>query len=264
VAHSQDTVLIPALARGVLLVAAVLLHGTAAPASSNPTVRPEARDDAVWVERFNDINQRLRQGNVDILFVGDSITHAWEGTIKLSNGETRLAKGQSVWDDYYAPRNAVNAGIARDQTQHLLWRLEHGNVDGINPRLVVVLIGTNNSETNTALEIADGIVAVVEKLQQKLPDSNVLLLAIFPRGLKPDSLREKLAQASRVAAERLADMGQVRFLDIGAQFLDPSGAPKPGLMPDGLHLSESGYRVWAEAMEPTIGEMLGDGGPHPK
>ncbi len=116
------------------------------------------------------MNERIKKGNVDLLMIGDSITHGWEGA------------GKDVWKKYYEKRNAVNLGIGGDQTQHVLWRLEHGNIDGIRPKLAVLMIGTNNAGCGNPREIAAGVQAIVEKLRTKLPQTKVLVLAIFPRG----------------------------------------------------------------------------------
>ena len=162
--------------------------------------------------------------------IGDSITQGWEGA------------GKDVWEKYYGKRNAVNLGIGGDRTQHVLWRLDHGNVDGISPKLAVLMIGTNNSGGNTAEEIGAGIQAIVKKLREKLPQTKVLILAVFPRSEKPDAMREKNAKASKIAAE-LADNKMVYFLDIGDKFLEPRwhadeghharlSAPEPGRLRD--------------------------------
>ena len=117
------------------------------------------------------MNARVKQGNVDLIFIGDSITHGWEEA------------GKDVWQKFYGKRNAVNLGIGGDQTQHVLWRLDHGNIDGISPKLAVIMIGTNNAGSGQQPEqIAEGIKAIVEQLRAKLPETKILLLAIFPRG----------------------------------------------------------------------------------
>ncbi len=117
------------------------------------------------------INDRAKQGDVDLIFIGDSITDMW------------ATRGKEVWDKFYGNRKAMNAGIGGDRTQHVLWRLDNGNIDGIHPKLAVIMIGTNNSNgnDNTAEEIADGIKAIVKEVREKLPDTKILLLGIFPR-----------------------------------------------------------------------------------
>ena len=140
------------------------------------------------------------------------------------------ARGKEVWKKYYEKRNAVNLGIGGDQTQHVLWRLENGNIDGIQPKLAVLMIGTNNAGLRQAPEIAAGVKAIVEKLRAKLPQMKVLVLAIFPRGAdSKDGLRQVNAKANEIIA-KLADDKNVFFLDIGPKFLD-----KDGKLPQGHH-----------------------------
>lgn len=231
-----------------------------APASENAAVLPVPRTDAAWIARHESFNARAvqgaKKGDIGIIFLGDSITHGWEGA------------GREVWERFYAPRRAVNFGISGDRTQHVLWRLQHGNLDGLAqpaegeaPRLVVLMIGTNNSNgaDHTAEEIAAGIGAVVGEIRERLPRTKVLLLAIFPRGEKPSAQRDKNARASELAS-RLADGKMVHFLDIGAAFTETDGTISGEIMPDYLHLSPKGYQRWAEAMEPTIRELLGETG----
>src|SRR3954451_16101873 len=131
------------------------------------------------LERHEEFNKRVKQGNVDLIFIGDSITQGWEGA------------GKNVWDEFYGKRNAVNLGIGGDRTQHVLWRLDHGNIDGIHPKLAVLMIGTNNSSTNTSEQIAEGVKLIVEKLRAKLPNTKVLVLGIFPRGANLNADKSK-------------------------------------------------------------------------
>lgn len=198
-------------------------------------------------DRHNKFNERIKQGNVDLVFIGDSITAGWEGA------------GKEVWAKNYASRNAVNLGIGGDRTEHVIWRLQNGNLAGVEPKVAVVMIGTNNSGGNaySAQQIGEGIVEVVKTIQQKSPKTKILILAIFPRGEKPNPQREKNAEASKVAA-KLADDKQVFFLDIGPKFLTDDGTLSKEIMPDLLHLSPKGYQIWAEATEPKLKELLGE------
>lgn len=221
---------------------------TAADPPQHDAVTATPRDDDWWKERHELINSRTKQ-QVDLLFIGDSITHGWEGD------------GKEVWEKYYAPRHAMNAGIGGDRTQQVLWRLENGNVEGIKPKLAVLMIGTNNSngEDNTATEIADGIKAIVTKLREKSPETKVLVLAIFPRGDKPNPQRDKISEVNKqVAAWDKVDGKNVIFFDFGAKFLDPDGNLPADIMPDFLHLSPKGYEIWAAAIEPQVAELLGE------
>ncbi len=213
--------------------------------NSNTAVTPAPRPDEWWSKRHESFNERIKKGDVDLLFIGDSITEGWGGD------------GKDAWTRHWAPRKAVNLGIGGDRTQHVLWRLEHGNVDGIHPKLAVLMIGTNNSngKDNTGEEIGAGIAAIVRKLREKLPTTKILVLAIFPRGEKPNPQREKNAQASAIAAE-LADDKMIFYLDIGPKFLTDDGTLSKEIMPDFLHLSPKGYQIWAEATEPHVARLM--------
>lgn len=206
---------------------------------------PVPRKDAWWIQRHEAMNARVAKGNVDLIFIGDSITQGWEGN------------GKQVWDEFYGKRNAVNLGIGGDQTQHVLWRLVNGNIKGISPKLAVVMIGTNNVHAFQPEEIAAGVKAIVHKLRAELPDTKVLVLAIFPRGPnKEDRLRQAVDKTNALLAN-LGDGKTVRFLDIGPKFLADDGTLSKEIMPDLLHLSPKGYRIWAEAIEPVVAEVLG-------
>jgi beta-glucosidase len=182
---------------------------------------------------------------VDLLFIGDSITHGWEG------------EGKAVWDQYYGSRNAVNLGISGDQTQHVLWRLDNGNIDNITPKLAVIMIGTNNHAVNTAPEIAEGVEAIVKKLRTKLPEMRILLLAIFPRTDVSAALQQKLKDATAQFAAAVASDPMVEFLDINKALLNEKGELTKEVMPDLLHPNANGYALEAEATEPAIGRLLG-------
>lgn len=208
------------------------------------TLQPVPRDGAL-MKRHESFNQRIKEGPVDLILIGDSITQGWEGA------------GKDVWAKHYTPRNAVNLGIGGDRTQHVLWRLDHGNIDGIKPKLAVLMIGTNNSNANdnTAEEIGAGIAGIVKKLRERLPQTKVLILAVFPRGASPNPQREKNAKASEIAA-KLADDKMVYYLDIGPKFLAADGTLSKDIMPDLLHLSPKGYEIWAESIEPTVAQLM--------
>ena len=208
-------------------------------------IKPESRTDQWWVDRHEMMNRRVAQGNVDMLLIGDSITHGWEGA------------GQKVWGEYYAPRNAVNLGIGGDHTQHVLRRLDNGNIKGISPKLAMLMIGTNNSGSNTPEEIADGVKVIVEKLRAKLPKTKILVLAIFPRGPNNDDpLRQVNMKANKLIA-KLADGDMVEYLDIGDKFLTADGTLTKEVMPDLLHLTPDSYKIWAEAVEPSVEKVMG-------
>jgi len=214
-------------------------------AAESTTMPVSKMGEEWWAKRHQEVNARVQKGNVDLIFIGDSITQGWEGD------------GKEVWDRYYAPRNAVDLGFSGDRTQHVLWRLDNGNIDGISPKAAVLMIGTNNFEENSAEEIGAGIAAIIEELRAKLPNTKVLVLAVFPRGEKPSEVRDKLTKASSIAAAK-ADGAMVHFLDIGPRFLEADGAISKEIMPDFLHLTRKGYTIWAEAVEPKLAELLGE------
>ena len=150
-------------------------------------------------------------------------------------------------------------GFSGDRTQHVLWRLEHGHLEGISPKLAVIMIGTNNSngDDNTAEEIADGIIAICKKLRADCPKTKILILAIFPRGTEPSQQREKNDKASMLAS-KIADGKMIHYLDINDKFLTKDGFLSMKIMPDYLHPNEEGYKIWAEAIEPKVAELMGD------
>ncbi len=214
-------------------------------ASPNDAVVPAPRDGG-WMKRHESFNERVKKGNVDLVFIGDSITQGWEGA------------GKTVWDEFYGKRNAVNLGIGGDRTQHVLWRLDHGNIEGISPKLAVLMIGTNNSGANSSDQIAQGVTAIVEKLQTRLPKTKVLILAIFPRGPDASNKNRQINEGANAIVAKLADNKSVYYLDIGKNFLADDGTLSKAVMPDLLHLNEKSYRTWAESIEPQVKEILGE------
>ena len=229
-----------------------------AAATANPALQAAPRDGEAW-EQLNDaINARTAQGremgDIDLLFVGDSITQAWSGA------------GRSAWEKHFAPRGAANLGIGGDQTQHVIWRMQNGNLEGLAkpavgraPRLAIVMIGTNNlSAGHTPEQVAGGVKGVMESIQAKVPDVKILLLAILPRGEQPDdALRQKVGETNKLL-EPLADGMTIHYLDTGAVFLQSDGAISKDIMPDFLHLSPEAYEMWAEAIAPKVKEILGE------
>lgn len=214
------------------------------------SVTPVPRKDDWWQKRFQENQERISQGNVDVLFIGDSITHGWEGE-----------GGKQVWEEYYADRNAVNLGFSGDQTQHVLWRLENLKWGNVQPKLSMIMIGTNNCHHHSGTQIAQGVEKIVDKLHFLFPDMKILLLAIFPRADVPQDKLERIAEANKIIAEFPKSKPYVHFLDIGAEFLDEDGNIPKTIMPDLLHPGPKGYGIWASAVEPKIAELLGQFSP---
>jgi beta-glucosidase len=197
-----------------------------------------------WMERHEKLVERVGQGHVGMLMIGDSIVQGWEG------------EGREAWERHYKPRGAVNLGVGSDRTQHVLWRLDHGELEGIRPAVAVVLIGTNNLGSDTNDDIVAGVEAVVKLVRSKLPETRVLLLGLFPREARRDDPRRARIRAINARLARLDDHKSIRFLDLGPTFLNPDGSINESLLPDFLHPGSSGYRAWAEAMEPTLWDMM--------
>ncbi|SMF26747.1 exo-1,4-beta-glucosidase [Alteromonadaceae bacterium Bs31] len=232
-----------------------LLEGepnTACPDYKTRSISPEKLNEywAVgwWEDRHKETLKRIKQGNVDVLFIGDSITQGWEGD------------GKAVWDKYYGSRNALSLGYGGDRTENVLWRLNHGEVDGISPKVAVLMIGTNN--TGHRMEkpefVANGIRKILDALAEKLPDTKILLLAIFPRGEMPDDPARVNNIAINTLIKDFADNKTVYYLDINEHFLGEGGKLSRDVMPDLLHLNAASYGVWAEKMEPTLQSLLGE------
>jgi lysophospholipase L1-like esterase len=216
-----------------------------AQAPDSESVTPESRNGG-WMKRHDTINAHVKPGDAQLLMIGDSITQGWEGN------------GREVWQKYYGNRHAVNLGIGGDRTQHVLWRLDHGNIDGIHPKLAVLMIGTNNSGRNTPEQIAAGVRAIVEKLRTSLPTTKVLVLAIFPRGKDEQDRLRKVNEAANEQIAKLADGQNVFYLDIGKKFLNEDGTLSREIMPDLLHLSPRGYEIWASSIEPTVVRLMAE------
>lgn len=184
---------------------------------------------------------RAKEGGIDFLFLGDSITRRWDA---------------DVWSKYHGALRAANFGIDGDRTELLLWRLQHGELEGIAPKGVVLLIGVNNliRGRDTPNETAQGVAAVVRLLRQKLPKAKLLLLGVFPFG-PADGPNRALVKQVNASLAQLDDGKAIRFLDIGHKFLEADGTISTDLMHDGLHLAPKGYEIWAEAIHGPLGEM---------
>lgn len=223
------------------------LAGCAAHAAELETTTPVAaktNGEKWWNGNCKRIMTDLRkmEGEVDVAFVGDSITARW------GNGEN--------WTKHWGAYRAVNMGIGGDRTQNVLWRLQNGQLDGYKAKLFVVMIGTNNVDKKTAPEdVAAGIKAVLELIQSKQPQAKILLMGILPRGEKPDANREKIAAVNGMIAKYQG--GVVHYMDIGARFLQPDGTISKAVMKDFLHLGSKGYDIWAEAIRDKVKELTG-------
>jgi lysophospholipase L1-like esterase len=205
---------------------------------------------------FTQTNQRMgarhegfvataKQGNIDLLFHGDSITDWW---LQEAN--------KPVFDKYFGTIRTANFAVAGDTTQGVLWGLRNGEGQGFQPKAVMLMIGTNNTGTFTAPEIAEGIGAVVMELRRDFPDAKILLLAVFPRGRPGDPVRDKIAEVNRIVA-KLDDQQHLFYLDIGRKFLDDDGVFLPdSFRPDNLHPQAKGYDIWGAAVSVKLAELM--------
>jgi lysophospholipase L1-like esterase len=229
-------------------ILALLIAVTQGENASDPAPRKKEypwMSVAVWTQLHEGFLKRAKEGNVDLLFLGDSITQGWGGN--------------AVWKKHYGALNAANFGIGGDTTRNVLWRIQNGEVEGISPKVVVLMIGTNNFglEGHKPDDVAKGIGVIVQTLRRKLPSSKVLLLGIFPRDEKPAAEIRAIIKKVNDQIAGLDDKKNVRYLDIGGKFLQPDGSLAKEIMPDFLHLSEKGYQIWADAMDPLLHQLLG-------
>jgi lysophospholipase L1-like esterase len=208
------------------------------------------------VPRHKKFVEIAKKGDVDLLFLGDSITQGWEGA------------GSKAWAKTFAPLKAANFGIGGDQTGHVLWRITAGKeLQGIDPKLAVIMIGTNNTRRHGAEQIAGGIEAIVKELRRQKPKMKILLLGVFPRAARRPDKQAKLAKAEELhpkikqindLIKKLDDRKAVIYEDIGNKFLDTEGNLPRDIMPDYLHLSQKGYQIWADAIKDDIQKLLED------
>ncbi len=219
---------------------------------------PVPRSDDWWqVRHANKLAEKaaaLEGGKaIDIIFVGDSITHSWERA------------GKKLWAERYAPLGAFNIGYSGDRTEHVLWRLgqgdageENNEIAGLSPKLFVVMIGTNNTghRQDKPEETAAGVEAIVDRLLELSPESQVLLLAIFPRDESPKGELRQINNKINQLISPLGDNDQVTYLDVAEVFLDENGFLPEKIMPDFLHPQKKGYRLWADAMQPAVDRLM--------
>ncbi len=200
-----------------------------------------------WMPRhLQKLEEVKAKKNAQVIFIGDSITQGWEND------------GFNVWNHNYAKYNAVALGFGGDRTENVLWRLQQGEVDGLNPKVAVLMFGTNNTghRQEDPKTTAAGIKRNLEELQQRLPNTKILLLAVFPRDEKPDGELRQINSGVNAIISGFADNKKIFFLDINQAFLDVNGTLSKTIMPDLLHPNEQGYEIWAKAMGPTLDKLL--------
>lgn len=230
-------------------IAAATFLTLAGPLIANTALEAERKEGVGW-ERLHQRNvARAKQGGIDILFLGDSITQYWS--------DPRY--GQKVWEKELLPLKAANFGINGDRIQNLLWRIRNGEADGFQPDVVVLLIGTNNTgyekdrrtPRNSTGEVIEGIGVVTGELKQRFPEARILLLGLLPRGKAGAPIREQIRTINAGIA-KLDDGKRVIYRDIGGVFLDAEGNIPPELMPDALHPGEKGYELFVSAIREEL------------
>ena len=211
-----------------------------APDVAAPKLGGDGKPNAGFIKAHESYVKVAREGKARLVFLGDSITNGWN-------------RQAPIWQAAFGAWQPANFGIGGDRTQHVLWRIENGELEGIRPEAFVVMIGTNNSRDDDAAGIARGITRIVETLRTKQPQAKILLLAVFPRGERAanNAQRDKLIEVNRIIS-KLHNGESIHFLDIGDKFLQPDGSLTKEIMPDYLHLSAKGYQIWADAITPTL------------
>jgi lysophospholipase L1-like esterase len=241
---------------GAVVVAAAVMSGPRVGAAQTPAIpaeQPTARTDPNSQRAHEELLAKAKRGRIDVYFVGDSITRRW--------GATDYPQLLENWTKNFFGWNAADFGWGGDTTQNILWRLQNGELDAVQPKVVVILAGTNNlpatagDDDAKAADISRGIAAIVDTIHMKASSAIVILTAVFPRNDRPgfngaiDKINTHLA--------RLADGVRVRFVNVNDRLADASGQPLKEMLGDGLHPTVKGYQMWADALKPILTRLLG-------
>lgn len=209
-----------------------------------------------WYKRHDKVKDAIKSKPVELVFIGDSITHMFGG-----KPQSEKPFGEAVWKKYYSHRKAVNMGFGWDRTQNVLWRLDNGEFDDIKPKVVVILIGTNNlagtknCRSNKPQEIFEGIKKVCESIHKKSSKSKIILLELLPRS--PIKYVKPIQEINKLVAS-LDKLEHVSVLKIYKEMAEANGLPKKNLMRDSVHPSVEGYKIWAKTLEPILSKLLND------
>jgi lysophospholipase L1-like esterase len=237
----------------MMVVAGVLVAALQAPqpAADQPVARTDENSRIAHAQLLG----KARSGRIDVYFAGDSITRRW--------GATDYPDLLAHWRQTFFGWNAANFGWGGDTTQNILWRLENGELDGINPKVIVLQAGTNNLARVTANDdgaavagdVARGIRAILDIMRAKAPSATIIVTGVFPRGDRVE-LNPIIADINRRVAA-FADGRSIRFLNVNDRLADASGTPAADVMRDGLHPTLKGYQVWADGLAPLLTTLLG-------
>ena len=205
----------------------------------------QPKDQNWWKKRHASMNQKAKKPH-DLLFIGDSITQGWEGS------------GKGTWDKFYGNRKTLNLGISGDRTEHVIWRLDNGNLKNQKKaKVAVIMIGTNNTghKLQDPTEVKDGIGRIISTVRARCPQAKILLLGIFPRGVNPDDPKRKNNVEINELVSKFHNGERIHYLNISDKFLTKEGVLTKEIMPDALHPKQKGYEIWAEAIEPKLKEL---------
>lgn len=219
--------------------------------------RPLPRADANSLKAHEELMAKRSQGRIDVYFLGDSITRRWGAS------DAQYADLLANWNSNFKGWNAADFGWGADKTQNILWRLRQGELDGVNPKVIVLLAGTNNignvsphgDTESRAAETVRGVAAIVKELRRRAPHATIVLMGITPRNDNIEVM--PIVDAANRGIERIADGNRIRYLNINRQLADAHGVLHPGMTKDGLHPTASGYQVWADALTPLLRKLLG-------
>ena len=215
------------------------------PADTRPILEPYIVNTGNWMNRHNGFVTRARQGDIDLMLMGDSITDGWNQA------------GRAVWTREFPNWKMANFGIGGDTCQAVLYRITNGELEGYKAKAIMLMLGTNNTRSYSGEEIAEAVTKIVGIMKEKQPQAKILLLAIFPRGAGPDDVQRKKTEVANKLLAKLDDGGKtVRFLSLNDKFLTPEGR-LVGFNNDNLHPNAQGYQIWADAIKTQLTEWLG-------
>ena len=241
-----------------LIALAGALHAQPAAVAENNAIVPVGKiekDMYDWDKRHAEILAIKDSIKPEIVMIGDSITHFWGGQPLEPKGN----RGDKAWKDLFGEKKVLNLGFGWDRTQNVLYRIQDGELDGLDPKLVVIHIGTNNlsssknAPTNTPDQVVEAIGVIIGKVKEKCPHAKIVLMGIFPRGEKADNpFRTTIGEINKTLAATYANKSPVTYLDITDKFLNADGSMSKEIMGDFLHPTEKGYAIWADALKPYV------------
>lgn len=261
---------------GLIFVSAFIAKAQTSPAAAAATPAPVTEQSAIntisspprpntaivpqlnqgFMRAHNSYVEIAKKGDIDLLFMGDSITDWWRNPGRGGAVEGAIPYGgKAVFEKHFGSMKVANFGIAGDTTQGVLWRLQNGEGEGYKPKAIMLMIGTNNTGRNSPAEIAMGVANVVFELRKDFPDAKILLLAVFPRSSGGQTITTKIDGINKLIST-LHDNQHVFYMDIGSKFLAPDGSIPRDIMSDGLHPTSKGYEIWAEAVHDTLVNLM--------